>query len=287
MIIILKNKDTLIFDDFKFECSIGKLGFTKNKKEGDKKTYQMDPANRTEALREAELDMMEGADILMVKPALCYLDVIMALKSIADRPIAAYNVSGEYAMHCAAINNGWLSEAVILESLTAFKRAGADGILTYFALEAAGRLAQIVLLDQIARNVWRGSAEAFRFDGRAQELALGLLGDECGGWQGLGLAEKVFAVMPLLHSESADLHARCRGALQGLAAAHPDNAFARISLGHLDEHTAVIRRFGRYPHRNRQLGRGDTAAEAAWLRSPECPAWARSQEPPPRAPGGP
>ena len=153
--------------------------------------------------------------------------------------------------------------------------------------EAAGRLAQIVLLDQIARNVWRGSAEAFRFDGRAQELALGLLGDECGGWQGLGLAEKVFAVMPLLHSESADLHARCRGALQGLAAAHPDNAFARISLGHLDEHTAVIRRFGRYPHRNRQLGRGDTAAEAAWLRSPECPAWARSQEPPPRAPGGP
>ena len=152
--------------------------------------------------------------------------------------------------------------------------------------DTMGRLAQILLVDQIARNVHRGSAEAFRFDGRAQELALGIIGDEHGGWKGLGLAEQIFAAMPLLHSESIDLHARCQGVLQSLAAAHPDNSFARVSLGQLDNHTAIVKRFGRYPHRNRQLGRADTAEEAAWLRSPECPHWARSQEPPP-APEGP
>ena len=107
-------------------------------KHGDKKTYQMDPANRTEALREAELDMMEGADILMVKPALCYLDVIMALKSIADRPIAAYNVSGEYAMLKAAAEKGWIDyDKAMPEMLLSIHRAGADVILTYFAKEYA------------------------------------------------------------------------------------------------------------------------------------------------------
>ena len=107
-------------------------------KHGDKKTYQMDPANRTEALREAELDMMEGADILMVKPALCYLDVIMALKSIADRPIAAYNVSGEYAMLKAAAEKGWIDyDKAMPEMLMSIHRAGADVILTYFAKEYA------------------------------------------------------------------------------------------------------------------------------------------------------
>ena len=107
-------------------------------KHGDKKTYQMDPANRREALREAELDMMEGADILMVKPALCYLDVIMALKEVSDRPIAAYNVSGEYAMLKAAAEKGWIDyDKAMPEMLLSIHRAGADVILTYFAKEYA------------------------------------------------------------------------------------------------------------------------------------------------------
>ncbi|MFP5385795.1 MAG: porphobilinogen synthase [Bacteriovoracia bacterium] len=107
-------------------------------KKGDKKTYQMDPANSTEALREAELDTEEGADILMVKPGLPYLDIIYRLKEISTLPIAAYNVSGEYAMVKAAAQNGWIdNDKVILETLTCFRRAGADIILTYFAKEAA------------------------------------------------------------------------------------------------------------------------------------------------------
>ena len=107
-------------------------------KHGDKKTYQMDPANRCEALREADLDMMEGADMLMVKPALCYLDVIMALKEYSDRPIAAYNVSGEYAMLKAAAEKGWIDyDKAMPEMLLSIHRAGADVILTYFAKEFA------------------------------------------------------------------------------------------------------------------------------------------------------
>ena len=102
-------------------------------KHGDKKTYQMDPANRG-ALREADLDMAEGADMLMVKPALCYLDVIMALKEYSDRPIAAYNVSGEYAMLKAAAEKGWIDyDKAMPEMLLSIHRAGADVILTYFA----------------------------------------------------------------------------------------------------------------------------------------------------------
>jgi porphobilinogen synthase len=109
-------------------------------KHGDKKTYQMDPANRREALREAELDMAEGADMLMVKPALCYLDVILALKEFSDRPIAAYNVSGEYAMLKAAADKGWIDyEKAMPEMLLSIHRAGADVILTYFAKEFAQR----------------------------------------------------------------------------------------------------------------------------------------------------
>ena len=105
---------------------------------GDKKTYQMDPANKLEALREAELDSLEGADFLMVKPALCYLDIIHLLKEHSDVPISAYNVSGEYAMLKAAAQNGWLQyERAMPEMLLSIKRAGADIILTYFAKEFA------------------------------------------------------------------------------------------------------------------------------------------------------
>jgi porphobilinogen synthase len=105
---------------------------------GDKKTYQMNPANSREALREAELDELEGADFLMVKPALAYLDIISLLSDNTNLPIAAYNVSGEYAMVKAAAANGWIDgEKAMLESLLAMKRAGAQVILTYFAKEFA------------------------------------------------------------------------------------------------------------------------------------------------------
>lgn len=107
-------------------------------KSGDKKTYQMDPANKTEALREAELDLSEGADMLMVKPALCYLDIIHLLKENFTLPVTAYNVSGECAMVYAAAQNGWLDyERVVAEMLLSMRRAGADGILTYFAKDFA------------------------------------------------------------------------------------------------------------------------------------------------------
>ncbi|BAZ80769.1 porphobilinogen synthase [Sphaerospermopsis kisseleviana CS-549] len=105
---------------------------------GDKKTYQMDAANAKEALKEVELDIAEGADIVMVKPALAYLDIIHQVKINTNLPVAAYNVSGEYAMIKAAAANGWIDEKkVILETLTSMKRAGADLILTYFAKEVA------------------------------------------------------------------------------------------------------------------------------------------------------
>lgn len=107
-------------------------------KSGDKKTYQMDPANRREASREAILDIEEGADFLMVKPALCYLDVIHDLKSQFDIPVTAYNVSGEYAMLKAASEKGWLDyDATMVETLLSMRRAGADGILTYMAKDFA------------------------------------------------------------------------------------------------------------------------------------------------------
>jgi porphobilinogen synthase len=110
-------------------------------KMGDKKTYQMDPSNRREALIEAQLDMEEGADYLMVKPALAYLDVIRLLKDNFDLPIVAYNVSGEYAMCKAAAQNGWLNEeAIMQEMLLSIRRAGADIVITYFAKQYAQRL---------------------------------------------------------------------------------------------------------------------------------------------------
>jgi len=109
---------------------------------GDRKSHQMDPANAREALREAALDVDQGADILMVKPALAYLDVIRVVKdAFPELPMAAYNVSGEYAMIKAAAANGWIDEAkVTLETLTAMKRAGADLILTYHGVDAANWL---------------------------------------------------------------------------------------------------------------------------------------------------
>jgi porphobilinogen synthase len=105
---------------------------------GDKKTYQMDSANAKEALKEIALDIAEGADVLMIKPALAYLDIIQQVRNATQLPVAAYNVSGEYAMIKAASQRGWIDEkSVILETLTSIKRAGADLILTYFAKDVA------------------------------------------------------------------------------------------------------------------------------------------------------
>jgi porphobilinogen synthase len=110
-------------------------------KSGDRRSHQMDPSNAREALREVRLDLEEGADMVMVKPALSYLDVITRVRASTDVPVAAYNVSGEYAMIKAAAKNGWLDETrVMLEVLTSIKRAGADMILTYHAIEAAKAL---------------------------------------------------------------------------------------------------------------------------------------------------
>src|SRR5215207_5460671 len=107
---------------------------------GDRRTYQQDPANVREALREVALDVEQGADIVMVKPALGYLDVLRAVREAVDVPVAAYNVSGEYAMIEAAAANGWINrDAAVAEALTSIRRAGADVVLTYWALEWAHR----------------------------------------------------------------------------------------------------------------------------------------------------
>ena len=117
------------------------VGSASNLKGGNKKNYQMDSGNADEALHEVALDLAEGADMVMVKPGMPYLDIVRLVKSEFQVPTFAYQVSGEYAMHVAAFERGWLArESVILESLLAFKRAGADGILTYFAVEAARML---------------------------------------------------------------------------------------------------------------------------------------------------
>jgi porphobilinogen synthase len=121
-----------------FRDAVGSAG---NIKGGNKFSYQMDPANGDEALHECALDLAEGADMIMVKPGMPYLDVVRRVKDELRAPTFAYQVSGEYAMHVAAFQQGWLQrEPVMLESLLAFKRAGCDGILTYFALEAARAL---------------------------------------------------------------------------------------------------------------------------------------------------
>jgi porphobilinogen synthase len=118
-----------------FRDAVGSAG---NIKGGDKKTYQMDPGNTDEALHEVALDLQEGADMVMVKPGMPYLDIVRRVKTEFKVPTFAYQVSGEYAMHQAAFAQDWLDrEAVMLESLLCFRRAGADGILTYFAMDAA------------------------------------------------------------------------------------------------------------------------------------------------------
>lgn len=120
-----------------FRDAVGSGGTLK----GDKKTYQMDPANSDEALREVAMDLAEGADMVMVKPGMPYLDIVRRVKDRFAVPTYAYQVSGEYAMIMAAVRNGWLDhEKAMLESLLAFKRAGADGVLTYFAVDAARAL---------------------------------------------------------------------------------------------------------------------------------------------------
>lgn len=116
------------------------VGSASNLKGANKYNYQMDFANRAEALHEVALDIQEGADMVMVKPGMPYLDVVREVKNTFGVPTFVYQVSGEYAMHMAAIHNGWLSESVILESLMCCRRAGADGILTYFAEVAAEQL---------------------------------------------------------------------------------------------------------------------------------------------------
>ncbi|MFT8210457.1 MAG: porphobilinogen synthase [Symbiopectobacterium sp.] len=114
------------------------VGSASNLKGGNKKTYQMDPANGDEALQEVAQDLQEGADMVMVKPGMPYLDVLHRVKETFGVPTFAYQVSGEYAMHMAAIRNGWLQEQpLVMESLLCFKRAGADGVLTYFAKQVA------------------------------------------------------------------------------------------------------------------------------------------------------
>jgi porphobilinogen synthase len=116
------------------------VGSARSLGKGDKKTYQMDPANSDEALWEVGLDLAEGADMVMVKPGMPYLDVLRRVKEQFKAPTYVYQVSGEYSMLRAAIANGWLPESCVMEALIAFKRAGADGILTYFALDAAKAL---------------------------------------------------------------------------------------------------------------------------------------------------
>ena len=121
-----------------FRDAVGSAG---NLGKADKKVYQMDPANSDEALHEVAMDIAEGADMVMVKPGMPYLDIVRRVKDAFKVPTFAYQVSGEYAMLKAAAQNGWLDhDAVMMESLLAFKRAGADGVLTYFALEAAAKL---------------------------------------------------------------------------------------------------------------------------------------------------
>jgi porphobilinogen synthase len=123
-----------------FRDAVGSAG---NLGKADKKVYQMDPGNTDEALREVAMDIAEGADMVMVKPGMPYLDVVRRVKDEFQVPTFAYQVSGEYAMLKAAAQNGWLDhDAVMMESLLAFKRAGADGVLTYFAIDAAKKLRQ-------------------------------------------------------------------------------------------------------------------------------------------------
>ncbi len=122
-----------------FRDAVGSAG---NLGSGNKYSYQMDPANSDEALHECALDLQEGADMIMVKPGMPYLDIVRRIKDELAAPTYVYQVSGEYAMHCAAFQNGWLDkDAVVMESLLSIKRAGADGILTYFAKDAAKLLA--------------------------------------------------------------------------------------------------------------------------------------------------
>ena len=156
--------------------------------EGDRRTYQQDPANAREGVREALLDVAEGADIVMVKPALGYLDVVRRVREAVDVPVAAYNVSGEYAMVEAAAANGWIDrERAILEVLTSIRRAGADVVLTYWAAEAARLLtADRPTTSAIGRSgrdaLW--SKASFGFE-RVVDQALGqALRDRLGPWSG-------------------------------------------------------------------------------------------------------
>ena len=136
-----------------FRDAVGSAQVKSALKVGDKRTYQMDPANGDEALREVALDLDEGADMVMVKPGMPYLDLVRRVKERFGVPTFAYQVSGEYSMLAAAFEKGWLDrDRAILETLTGFKRAGASGILTYFAVEAAKLLSQRLRLQSRLRR---------------------------------------------------------------------------------------------------------------------------------------
>jgi len=146
---------------------------------GNRRTYQLDPANVREALHEVALDVAEGADIVMVKPALGYLDVVRAIREAVDLPVAAYNVSGEYAMVEAAAANGWINRAATInETLTSIRRAGADVILSYWALEWAQSLRDEERGERkrsrLVGSVEPGSPSSGRFDGRTSSEARSL-----------------------------------------------------------------------------------------------------------------
>ncbi len=153
------------------------VGSAPNLGKANKMTYQMDPANSNEALHEIALDIDEGADMVMVKPGMPYLDIVRRVKDEFGVPTFVYQVSGEYAMHMAAIEHGWLDEAVILESLVCIKRAGADGILTYFAKRVAQRAREPLnsarYVRQIQRDRRAGKPLAFPFELRARQGMVG------------------------------------------------------------------------------------------------------------------
>ena len=140
---IIRNKVVTVLISYAVKYASGYYGPFRDAADsapqfGDRRAYQMDPANSREAMKEVELDLAEGADIIMVKPALAYLDVVRQVRDSINRPVAVYNVSGEYAMVKAAAANGWIDEKrIVLETLTSMKRAGADIIITYHAIDAA------------------------------------------------------------------------------------------------------------------------------------------------------
>ena len=236
---------------------------------GDKRTYQMDPANADEALREVELDIAEGADMIMVKPGLPYLDILRRVKETFGMPTFAYQVSGEYAMIMAAAQNGWLDgERAMMESLMAFKRAGADGVLTYFAprVAEAERPTQVVysacrssipfIPAQAKCNTWLRKVSAGVLEVEAFTWGVVVGCDEgCGsaglggGWRGRSCGAG---------SGACDRwHSRCRPFARGHSGSQKKVLIAEaVQQAVAGELGAVVEGEG-LAERRRQSGRGD------------------------------